>query len=415
MTNIVALDPAEFAYKGYTTNGGTWSVMSKGFHLDVDAATAMIVKIDTPTISEPDNSTGFEVGDFNFQNEDDLYGTDYETLSARKFSVGPYGGFDGWDPNRGRRTNGDNYRQGKAQFTTSGFLGTTSDYYAYLAGIQTFSNPEAVNINVFATPGIDYVSNKELIDEAITMTEEDRADSLYIVTTPDIDYQTGLLFSPQDAVDNLDNASMDTNYTATYYPWVKYEDDINNVSIYLPTTYDVMRNIALTDNIAFPWFASAGYTRGIVEASRARVKLTQDDRDLLYENRINPIATFNDVGVLIWGNKTLQVAESALDRINVRRLLLQARKLIAAVSKRLIFEQNDDIVRNDFLNLVNPILDGIKNERGLIDFRVQLVPRAETDDENLLRGKIYLKPVKTLEFIDLEFIITPTSASFENV
>ena len=145
------------------------------------------------------------------------------------------------------------------------------------------------------------------------------------------------------------------------------------------------------------------------------MKLTQDDRDLLYENRINPVATFNDIGVIIWGNKTLQVAESALDRINVRRLLLQARKLIAAVSKRLIFEQNDDIVRNDFLNLVNPILDGIKNERGLLDFRVALVDRAETDDENLLRGKIYLKPTRSLEFIDLEFIITPSSASFENV
>jgi len=415
LTNIVALDPAEFAYKGYTTNGGTWTVISKGFHMDINAANALIKKIDTPVISEPDNSIGFEVGDYAFQNEDDLYGTEYETLSSRKFTFHPFGGFDGWDPNRGRRTNGDNYRLGKSPFITSGFLGTTSDYYAYLAGIQTFSNPEAVNINVFATPGIDYVNNKELIDESITMVEEDRADSLFITTTPDIDYQTGLLYSAQDAVDNLDNASLDTNYTATYFPWVKYEDDINNVSIYLPTTYDVMRNIALTDNIAFPWFASAGYTRGIIECSRARIKLTQDDRDLLYENRINPIATFNDVGVLIWGNRTLQVAESALDRINVRRLLLQSRKLIAAVSKRLVFEQNDDIVRNDFLNLVNPILDGIKNERGLIDFRVQLVPRAETEDENLLRGKIFLKPTKSLEFIDLEFIITPTSASFENV
>ena len=415
LTNVVALDPAEFAYKGYTTNGGTWTIMSKGFHFDSGASNALIHKIETPTVSEPDNSYGFEVGTAPFQNENNLVNTDYETLSARKFTVHPYGGFDGWDPNRGKRTNGDNYRVGKSPFTTSGFLGTTSDYYAYLAGIQTFSNPESVNVNIFATPGIDYVNNKQLIDESITMVEEDRADSLYIVTTPDINYQTGLLYSPQDAVDNLDNASLDTNYTATYYPWVKYEDDINNVSIYLPSTYDVMRNIALTDNIAFPWFASAGYTRGIVEASRARVKLTQDDRDLLYENRINPVATFNDIGVIIWGNKTLQVAESALDRINVRRLLLQARKLIAAVSKRLIFEQNDDIVRNDFLNLVNPILDGIKNERGLLDFRVALVDRAETDDENLLRGKIYLKPTRSLEFIDLEFIITPSSASFENV
>lgn len=415
LTTFEALDPAEFAYKGYTTSGGIWTVMSKGFHMDVNAANAIINKIDTPTIAEAENAVGFEVGDYEFQNEDDLSGTEYETLFSRKFTFCPYGGFDGWDPNRGKRTNGDNYRLGKSQFTISGFLGTTSDYYAYLAGIQTFSNPESVNINVFATPGIDYVNNKELVDESILMVEEDRADSLYIVTTPDIDYQTGLLYSSQDAVDNLDNASLDTNYTATYFPWVKYEDDINNMSIYLPPTYDVLKNIALTDNIAFPWFASAGYTRGVVDCSRARVKLNQSDLDLLYENRINPIATFNDVGVIIWGNKTLQVAESALDRINVRRLLLQARKLIAAVSKRLIFEQNDDVVRNDFLNLVNPILEGIKNERGLIDFRVQLVDRAETDDENLLRGKIYLKPTRALEFIDLEFIITPTSASFENI
>ena len=415
LTNVVAIDPAEFAYKGYTTNGGTWTVMSKGFHMDSGASNALIKKIDTPVISEPDNYTGFEVGVTPFQNEDALYGTEYETLSSRKFTFYPYGGFDGWDPNRGRRTNGDNYRQGKAPFTTSGFLGTTSDYYAYLAGVQTFSNPESININVFATPGIDYVNNNQLINESITMVEEQRADSLFIITTPDIDYQTGLLYSPQDAVDNLDNASLDTNYSATYYPWVKYEDDINNISIYLPSTYDVMRNIALTDNIAFPWFASAGYTRGIVQCSRARVKLSQDDRDLLYENRINPIATFNDVGNVLWGNKTLQVAESALDRINVRRLLLQARKLIAAVSKRLIFEQNDDILRNEFMNLVNPILDGIKNERGLIDFRVKLVDRAETDDENLLRGLIYIKPTRSLEFIDLQFVITPTSASFDNI
>ena len=415
MTSNVALDPSEFAYKGYTTNGGTWTTISKGFHMDISASAATIVEISTPTVSEVLNGIGFEVGSANFQNANNLTGTDYETLSACKFTLVPYGGFDGWDPNRGKRTNGDNYRQGKAAFTTSGFLGTTSDYYAYLAGIQTFSNPESVNINVFATPGIDYVNNRQLIDETINMTENDRADSLYVVTTPDIDYSTGLLLSPQDAVDNLDNADLDTNYTATYYPWVKYADDINNISIYLPPTYDVMRNTALTDNIAFPWFAIAGYTRGIIECERARTKLTQDDRDILYESRINPIATFNDVGVLIWGNKTLQVAESALDRINVRRLLLQARKLIAAVSKRLIFEQNDDIVRNEFLNLVNPILDGIKNERGLIDFRVQLVPAAEVKDENLLRGKIYLKPTRSLEMIDLEFIITPTSASFENV
>ena len=171
----------------------------------------------------------------------------------------------------------------------------------------------------------------------------------------------------------------------------------------------------MTDNIAFPWFASAGYTRGLVNAIRARRKLTQEDRDTLYKGRINPIATFNDVGTVIWGNKTLQIRESALDRINVRRLLLQARKLISAVAIRLLFEQNDDKVRQDFLDSVNPILDSIRRDRGLIDFRVTVSNTPEDLDSNTLTGKIYLKPTRALEYIDIEFVITPTGASFDNV
>jgi phage tail sheath protein FI len=173
--------------------------------------------------------------------------------------------------------------------------------------------------------------------------------------------------------------------------------------------------LALTDNIAFPWFATAGYTRGLVNAVKARKKLTQDDRDTLYQGRLNPIATFSDVGTVIWGNKTLQVRESALDRINVRRLLLQARKLISAVAVRLLFEQNDDQVRQDFLDAVNPILDSIRRDRGLIDFRVVVENTPEDLDNNQLTGKIYLKPTRALEFIDIEFLITPTGASFEDI
>ena len=144
-------------------------------------------------------------------------------------------------------------------------------------------------------------------------------------------------------------------------------------------------------------------------------KLTQDDRDILYKGRINPIATFSDVGTVIWGNKTTQIKESALDRINVRRLLLQARKLISAVAVRLLFEQNDDQVRQEFLDSVNPILDGIRRDRGLIDFRVVVQNTPEDLDANQLVGKIYLKPTRALEFIDIEFLITPTGASFEDI
>ena len=187
------------------------------------------------------------------------------------------------------------------------------------------------------------------------------------------------------------------------------------MNVWLPATLEVLRNIALTDNVAFPWFASAGYTRGLTNALQARVKLTEDQRDILYDGRINPMATFSDEGVVIWGNKNLQIKDSALDRINVRRLLLQTRKLISAVAVRLLFEQNDQIVRNQFLGLVNPILDNIKRERGIADFRVQLSSDPEEIDRNEMRGKIFLKPVPSLEYIIIEFNVTPTGASFDDV
>jgi phage tail sheath protein FI len=246
-----------------------------------------------------------------------------------------------------------------------------------------------------------------------------RADSIYIVTTPDCNVflptSNDNFIYPTEAVDNLDNTGIDSNYTATYYPWILVRDTVNNTQIYIPPTNEVCRNLALTDNIAFPWFATAGYTRGLVNAIKARKKLTQEDRDTLYQGRINPIATFSDVGTVIWGNKTLQISDTALNRINVRRLLLQARKLISAVAVRLLFEQNDAKVRQDFLDSVNPILDAIRRDRGLYDFRVTVSNSPEDLDRNTLSGKIYLKPTKALEFIDIEFLITPTGASFENI
>jgi phage tail sheath protein FI len=133
------------------------------------------------------------------------------------------------------------------------------------------------------------------------------------------------------------------------------------------------------------------------------------------QGRINAIATFSDIGTVVWGNKTLQVADSALNRLNVRRLLLQARKLISAVSVRLLFDQDDSKVKQDFLNSVNPILDSIRRDRGLYDFRVTVSQTPEDQDRNQLVGKIYIKPTKALEFIDIEFLVTPTGASFQNI
>jgi hypothetical protein len=422
------------------TDSIPWNVLSKGFHMDSGATVVTI-----GNYYDTSGETAFECGVADFRTDPATQDNPYYFIYSRKYTVCFAGGFDGWDIYREYRTNEDRFQLGASgylagaaasvryptatgdglfkrivvQNNTQDFANT--DYYAYLLGILTFANPEATNINVFATGGIDYVYNSNLVEEAVQMIQYSRADSVYITTTPDYNMylpdstDPQAIIYPQEAVDNLDNTGIDSNYTATYYPWILTRDTVNNTQIYLPPTGEVCRNLALTDNIAFPWFASAGYTRGLVNSIKARLKLTQEDRDTLYQGRINPIATFSDVGTVIWGNKTLQVADTALNRLNVRRLLLQARKLISAVAIRLLFEQNDQVVRQQFLDSVNPILDGIRRDRGLYDFRVTVSSSPEDLDRNTLTGKIYLKPTKALEFIDIEFFITPTGASFENI
>lgn len=449
ISNTVGIDPDFFNYGGKqnpsnlgtATESSDWSYLTKGFHMDSGAT---VVTISGQYISS--GTSAFDVGVADFTSEPTSQTNPYYKLNARKFTLLAKGGFDGWDVYREFRSNQDSFRLGGTGYllgatpsptfpTASGWgqfkqitVGEDStdwantDYYAYLMGQKTFENPEAVNINIFATPGIDYTNHSNLVEDAIDMIETDRADSIYICTTPDYNmfvpntssFDTDFIY-PDEAVDNLEESDIDSNYTATYYPWILTRDGVNNTQVYIPPTSEVVKNLALTDNVAFPWFATAGYTRGLVNSVKARKKLTQEDRDTLYQGRLNPIATFSDVGTVIWGNKTLQLRESALDRINVRRLLLQARKLISAVAVRLLFEQNDDQVRQDFLDAVNPILDSIRRDRGLIDFRVVVENTPEDLDNNTLTGKIYLKPTRALEFIDIEFLITPTGASFEDI
>ncbi len=390
-----------FKFKGTNASDATF-----GFHLSVNAA----------------NITGTDGEKLYKTTAYDLEGTSKGKLDGigfRKFTMPVFGGFDGWDIYRNVRSNGDGFIFGKTTYisghTTNGGVFNNavgnSDYYAFLQGIETFKNPEAVDINIFATPGINWNDHSSLVNQAVDIIENDRADSLYIVNSPNFSGTTGA----DEVIGALDDLGFDSNYSATYWPWIQVRDTDNATQLYIPPTGEVLKNIALTDNVSYPWFAVAGYSRGLVNSIKAYKKLTLDERDTLYKNRINPIATFSDTGTIIWGNKTLQVRESALDRINVRRLLLRARKLISAVAVRLLFEQNDEQVRQEFLRLVNPILEAIKKERGLYDFRVTVSNDPEDIDANTLRGKIYIKPTRSLEFIDVEFIITPTGASFENI
>ena len=390
-----------FKFKGENASLSTF-----GFHLSTNA----------DSIVDVSGNTIYQTTSYDLEGQSNPTNNKLANINYRKFTFAVCGGFDGWDIYRETRTLGDQYIYGKQTYITGntdnlGVFSTSvgnSDYYAYLAGIETFANPEAIDINVFATPGINFYDHSSLTSQAIDIIENDRADSLYVISSPNVD-------DAATVTGYLDDLGIDSNYSATYWPWIQVRDTDNATQLYIPPTGEVLKNIALTDNVSYPWFAVAGYSRGLVNAIKAKKKLTLDERDELYKNRINPIATFSDTGTIIWGNKTLQVKESALDRINVRRLLLRARKLISAVAVRLLFEQNDEQVRQEFLRLVNPILESIKKERGLYEFKVTVSSDVEDIDANTLRGKIYVKPTRSLEFIDLEFVITPTGASFENI
>jgi hypothetical protein len=408
--------------------GGDWFTKTKGFHMDWNAG-SIVDNLNNLVFEAPTNPNATFT-------DPTLISTNrnhpYNDIRTRKFTALLSGGFDGWDIYREQRTNLDIYKIGRGGFVEGGFetfqsvefdeLFGTSDYYAFLYGIKTFENPEQTVINILATPGIDLINNTELIRDTIEIVEEKRLDAIYIPTLPDIKLigntnpsNTEDWLYPNDIISELENTEIDSNYTAVYYPWIQVSDTENNANLFIPPTAEVVRNLAFTDNVAHPWFASAGYNRGIVNCIRARIALDQERRDILYPGRINPIATFSDVGNVIWGNRNLQLRDSALNRLNIRRLLLQARRLIVSVANRLLFDPNDAQVRSQFLSLVNPILDNIRRERGLTDFRVSLVNEIEDSDRNTLIGRIFIKPTPTLEFIELEFVVTPQSVSFDNI
>lgn len=450
LSDITGVDIDMFTYKGKTAYIEEPGMLSNGFHLDCRVNDASYA--DSGLTVTVDGESGYTFDCVSVNNvtetlqsfpiigsEDDMYGSIYEYTNLRKFTVCFYGGFDGWDEYRDERTIGDDfkYSQYKGQYNDATGEGLsfdrvdnadviglnqksiTSDWYAYLAAIRQFANPEETDINILATPGIDYVNNKLLVNEVIEMVEEERADSIYIVTTPDKPKGAGdyadEMYSAQEAVDNLDGSDIDSNYTATFFPWVKYHDTANNQYIYLPVTKDVVRNMAMTDNVSFPWFAPAGLERGDVDAVRAHMITKIADEDVLYENRINPVKTFAQDGVKIWGQKNLQVAESQLNRIAVRRLLLRMRKMIAVAVLGLIFEPNDPTTKDKFLSIVTPIMDGIRANRGISDYRIEVDDSIEARERYELPAKIYFKPYHALEYILLSFIVTPESVSFEDI
>jgi hypothetical protein len=280
---------------------------------------------------------------------------------------------------------------------------------SYIDAIRLLKNQDEYDINLLVLPGIvDNLQNHAaVISEAISMVE-DRGDC-FLVYDP-VEYGATLTQATTVA------DGRDSNYAAVYWPWIKIPDNDLGKNVWVPASTLIPGVYAFNDRVAAPWFAPAGLNRGGIDiAIQTERKLTLSNRDTLYDASVNPIATFPNNGVVVFGQKTLQKKASALDRVNVRRLLIAAKKFIASSTKYLVFENNTAATRNRFLSIVNPYFDNIQQRQGLYAFKVVMDETNNTPDvidRNEMRGAIYLQPAKTAEFIIVDFNILPTGASF---
>lgn len=310
-----------------------------------------------------------------------------------KFIVPLIGGSDGWAHNDQTRD-------------LLGSSSTATQQTQWKAAIDTLRSTEDIDINLLAVPGVSI--DDAIGSYAIEMVEE-RADCFYVGDMP----STKTTAAGAATV----TASIDSNYAATYWPYVKIYDNDNAQDVVIPPTAQALEAIAYTDQVAYPWIAPAGFNRGILtDVIRAEYKLTQDDRETLYEAKINPIATWAGQGTVVWGQKTLQTRTTALDRINVRRMMLYVEKVIAGAALYLDFEQNDETTWDRFKALVQPILDLVKIKRGITDFRVIMDETTNTPDmieRGQMVGQIYIKPTKTAEVILINFNLMAQGATFE--
>jgi phage tail sheath protein FI len=329
-------------------------------------------------------------------------------MVKRQFVLGFQFGFDGTNPTVKIAKAGDTGIWGAAN--TQGFncaTSTANGSIAYTKAINAVSNPDEYDINMVVTPGIVRQLHPAITSKVIDMVEE-RQDCFYIADFND--YQDTITDATEQA------NSVDSNYVATYYPWVKTIDSNTNKLTSVPPSVLMPAVFASNDRLAAEWFAPAGLNRGgITGAVSVLNRLTHAERDTLYENKVNPIAAFPGQGIVAFGQKTLQDKASALDRINVRRLLITLKKFIASTSRFLVFEQNTSTTRNRFLNTVNPYLESVQQRQGLYTFKVVMDESNNTPDvidRNILAGQIFLQPAKTAEFIVIDFNILPTGASF---
>lgn len=279
-------------------------------------------------------------------------------------------------------------------------------------GLYSFSNPETVDVNILCAPG--YYQSE--VVTAITEICSDRGDCMAVIDPP-----FGL--SVQGVLDwangnsEYSTVALDSSYNATYYPWLSVPDTYTKKNIWLPPSGLVLAQYAYNDNIAAPWYAPAGLNRGVItKAVALEYSPTKAERDSLYGNRnvVNPIATFHGDGIVIWGQKTSQRKPTALDRINVRRLLNYLKKTIGASTKYFVFEQNNEATWKRWKLMVKPILENVKQRNGIEDYQIEIAPTTWEIENNIMPATVKIKPTKSAEFIPIDFQIMPQSAVFES-
>ena len=403
-TNDATKVPAVVFQTNSTANDTSSPINFSGFDFETAG-----VRIDNSQYLKPlpkDALVGSNV-DFSFDSQltYEMTGSTSSDMVKRQFVLAFQGGFDGMNsvikPALGTDISNDN---------TQGFNcsnAASSGSIAYAKAIAAVSNPDDFDINMVVTPGIIRKLHPNVTTRVIDMVES-RQDAFYIA---DFTAADDLISEA-----TFQASQVDSNYAATYYPWVKTIIAPTNKLASIPPSVLLPAVFASNDRLAAEWFAPAGLNRGgIIGAVNVLNRLTHSERDTLYENKVNPIAAFPGQGIVAYGQKTLQDRASALDRINVRRLLITVKKFIASTSRFLVFEQNTSTTRTRFLNTVNPYLEAIQQRQGLYAFNVVMDETNNTPDvidRNILAGQIFLQPAKTAEFIVIDFNILPTGASF---
>jgi len=344
-----------------------------------------------------------------------------------RFTVPMYGGFDGvniteMDPfNSSTRA---------ACIPTTATNLTSYSFNTYNRVIDAISDPEVVEMNLAAAPGL---TNSGLTTKLVR-TCEDRADALAVIDLP-FGYtprESSVVSNPRqntestirNNINNLRNRSLNSSYGCTFYPWVRARDTINGTFVWVPPSVAAIGTFSSSQRKTQVWFAPAGFNRGGLSEGSAGIPITdvahalrRKDRDDLYAANINPIAKFPAEGIVIFGQKTLQTTPSALDRINVRRLMIFVKKRISQMAATVLFDPNVEVTWSRFLSMVDPFLSGVKANFGLSDYKVILdetTTTAELVDRNIMYAQIFLKPTRAIEFIAIDFNITRTGASFDD-